>query len=63
MPAGFDDAAQFEALPVMLRGEIVNKFAGNLMRASHLFAHLEEKARCLLLSFYDSWKGRLPTLH
>lgn len=38
-----DDASHFTELPLHLRGEIVEKFAGTLFRSSHVFNRLPEK--------------------
>uniref|UniRef100_A0A1D2AGW7 Cyclic nucleotide-binding domain-containing protein n=1 Tax=Auxenochlorella protothecoides TaxID=3075 RepID=A0A1D2AGW7_AUXPR len=41
--AGFDDAAYFYSLPVLLRGEIVSKMSGHTLQSSHLFSGLSSE--------------------
>lgn len=40
---GFDDAAYFYSLPVLLRGEIVSKMSGHTLQSSHLFSGLSSE--------------------
>ncbi|KAK2079973.1 hypothetical protein QBZ16_002368 [Prototheca wickerhamii] len=47
--ADIDDAAHFTELPLHLRGEIVEKFAGTLFRSSHVFNRLPEKVLASLM--------------
>lgn len=54
-PAGFDDANYFASLPVVLRGEIVGKLAGPVLRASILFKGLRRDVRGV-----GDWGGETP---
>ncbi|PRW51012.1 12-oxophytodienoate reductase 11 isoform B [Chlorella sorokiniana] len=51
--AGIDDAEQFDALPVELRGEIVNNLAGDSLRQCKMFHLLDDAMRAQLAAMAE----------